>query len=319
MESSGRFTLQLRRLVNTSYNQCRSCSAIIAHEQPAFAGYSLDGTPLYVGECCKPSVHELASHIYWFWESDKRVPGGTVLWRYMDFSALVALLEHRTLHFARADQFADPFEAAAGARRLKPKWDKHHLAYFRSALSNLPDGTSVPEDQIEGQSEQLLQSMSAAFETLRQRSFVSCWHADPGESEALWRLYCPPPSAGVAIRTTAEKLLRALGYAPVKIGKVVYLDFAREFSGTYERIFSKRKSLKHEAEVRLVLEDGVSARDVGQSVGQSVPVDVSVLLEAIVPSPFAPRWFGDVLQATLKRYDVDASPRPSEILDEPFF
>jgi hypothetical protein len=143
MKSTGRITTALRRLMNASRDRCRSCGAELRNEVACYAGYAEDGRPLYVGDCCKDQLHELATHVYWWWESDKRVAPDTVLWRYMDFARLVAVLDSGTLHFARADQFSDPFEGASGSKELQRRWDEHYLAFFRHAIRTVPGQTKT--------------------------------------------------------------------------------------------------------------------------------------------------------------------------------
>ena len=134
--------------------------------------------------------------------------------------------------------------------------------------------------------------------------------------EALWRLYCPPGSAGIAIRTTAGALNSSLGDDPdISIGRVQYIDFNKGFAGTYDRIFWKRKSLAHEAEVRAVITEH---EELPES-GVRMPVDLKQLISAIVISPFAPVWFVDVLKETISRFDLDVPVRQSELTDQPFF
>jgi hypothetical protein len=258
----------------------------------------------------------LASHVYWWWESDKRVDPNTVLWRYVDFAKFVSLLEERSLHFSRADQLEDPFEAASGSVDNRSRWDAHYLEFFRNAIRTVP-GRQEPasEEDVEKEAQRLLREFSEGAELDRKRLFVSCWHANAGESEALWRLYCSPPSPGVAIQTRADYLLDAIGDAPIELGKVLYVDFRTGFAGVHERIFTKRKSLNHEAEVRLVLRKWT--KDPG--LGVSVPADLGRLITAVVPSPFAPTWFGSLVEKTLSRYNVNANVRRSELLAEPFF
>jgi len=97
MESTGRFTADLRRLMGRSYDVCQSCGSHLQHDVAAYAGYAADGLPLYVGVCCEALIAELATHVYWWWEVDKRCNPNTVLWRYMDFAKFVALLEQRAV------------------------------------------------------------------------------------------------------------------------------------------------------------------------------------------------------------------------------
>jgi hypothetical protein len=76
----------------------------------------------------------------------------------------------------------------------------------------------------------------------------------------------------------------------IRFGCVNYIDFKKRFAGTYDRVFYKRKSLSHEAEVRGVLNSGRSSPD---AVGVSVPIDLERLADRVVVSPFAPTWFSD--------------------------
>jgi hypothetical protein len=59
--------------------------------------------------------------------------------------------------------------------------------------------------------------------------------------------------------------------------------------------------------------------DAQDEVGLLMPVDIQKLLLSVVPSPFAPGWFASLVEATMKRFGVDANVTRSEILSEPFF
>jgi hypothetical protein len=250
MKSRGRFTDDLRRLMARSYDSCQSCGSKLPREIAAYAGYAADGSPLYVGECCLHLVAELATPVYWWWEVDKRCEPDAALWRYVDFAKFVALLEQRAIYFARADRLGDSFEGAAGITDRKPQWDAFYLDFFRRAVSTAPlQKEPLLKAHVEQEAARLLRDFSTIGERDRRCSFVSCWHASTGESEALWRLYCPPPMMGVAIRTTARLLIAALGDDPqIKLGRVQYVDFRKAFAGFHDRIYWKRKSLSHEAE-----------------------------------------------------------------------
>jgi hypothetical protein len=317
MKSTGHITRPLRRLMDDSRDRCSSCGNALPRDVASYAGYSADGEPLCVGECCKTQIHELATHVYWWWESDKRVSPDAVLWRYMDFARLLALLDSGALHFARVDQFADPFEAASGSKELQPRWDEHYLAFFRHAVRTGPGRSEPPDEaEVERDSARLLKDLSASALADRQRTFVSCWHANTGESEALWRLYCPPPAAGVVLQTTAGRLSDALGALDCKIGHVQYVDFSKAFAGLHERVFAKRKSLSHEHEVRAVVQQHHAAT----AVGISAPVNLESLIAGVIPSPFAPAWIAPLVESTLRRYGLSPGlVRRSEVLAEPFF
>jgi hypothetical protein len=106
---------------------------------------------------------------------------------------------------------------------------------------------------MDKQARSLLHQTSVVASAMRRYNFVSCWHANTGESEALWRLYSPNAHSGVAIKATADSLMRSLeDCSQVRLGRVLYIDYRTGFAGTNDRIFWKRKSLAHEAEVRAV-------------------------------------------------------------------
>lgn len=317
MDSTGKFNSELRALQSRSYDKCQSCGAQLPPNVPAYAGYAADGSARYVGSCCLDQIQELASHIYWWWEADKRVQSETSLWRYMELAKFLQLLEERTVFFSRADKFDDPFEGASGLAKREAEWDNFYLDYFRQLIRNPPPGgPPLTESDVEQNAQRLLSSIRSNAVRDRRTTFVSCWHANSGESEALWRLYCPPGSSGVAIKTTAGRFLQALDpTAQIKLGAVQYVDFRTSFAGFHDRIFWKRKSLAHEAEVRAVCRGNLS----DEWSGLPVAVDLSVLLEFVVPSPFAPAWFPKLLASIVKRFDLSTPVEESELLAQPFF
>jgi len=143
-----------------------------------------------------------------------------------------------------------------------------------------------------------------------------CWHENESESEALWRLYCPSPSAGVAIQTTFSKLGQSLGdRLDIEIGRIKYIDFRRDFADPNGAIFRKRKSLSHEREVRAVLH----LPDRPGEAGLLEPVDMSVLLQGVTISPFAPSWFRAVLTETMSKFGARTEIVESELVADPFF
>jgi len=317
MDSTGRFSNELMALRSRSYDRCQSCGSQLPRDVAAYAGYAADGTPRYVGNCCVSQISELATHVYWWWEADKRVESETSLWRYMDLAKFIHLLEEETLFFARADTFSDPFEGASGLLQREAEWDRWYLDYFRNAVRNPPEGyPPPPEEQVEANARRLLASIRGGAERDRRTTFVSCWHANTGESEALWRLYCPPGTVGVAIETSADRLFKALDPSTrIELGKVQYIDFRKSFAGFHDRIFWKRKSLSHEAEVRAV----TTAHLDEKWTGLPVAINLQTLCKSVVPSPFAPPWFTETLKALVARYQMQLSLVESELLARPFF
>jgi hypothetical protein len=197
-------------------------------------------------------------------------------------------------------------------------WDDHYLRFFQDAIQNPPEGYECEktQDEIEAEASRLLNQLELGGSNELRTTYVSCWHENEAESEALWRLYCPPSSVGVAIRTTFGDLKLAFDEdLSVEIGRVKYLDFQTQFAGVNDSIFRKRKSLQHEQEVRAVIRD----RTESKSLGISRPVNLAALANEVVISPFAPAWIESVFGDLLQRYAVSLPVKPSDLLSEPFF
>ncbi|MCA0202076.1 MAG: hypothetical protein LCH56_14815 [Proteobacteria bacterium] len=234
----------------------------------------------------------------------------------MDFAKFVALLESRSLYFSRADNLGDLFEGAAGFADRRAEWDAFYLEYFRESVRTAPGRTEpLATEYVEREAARLLKEISLVGERERRTTFVSCWHANGVESEALWRLYCPPPVIGVAVQTTAALLTDALGDPKIKIGRVQYVDFRKAFAGFHDRIFWKRKSLSHEMEVRAA----IAHHDGKEAVGVLRVVDIEKMVTSVVASPFAPSWFIPLVKSTMERFGVSLPVIHSELLAEPFF
>src|SRR5687767_13377849 len=91
------------------------------------------------------------------------VPPETQVWRYMDFPRFVALLEDHALFFARSTTMADPWEGAFGDANHELRPDVYGDLY-----------------------DKVVPAFREAFKQLRDRVFLSCWHASAVESAAMW-------------------------------------------------------------------------------------------------------------------------------------
>jgi hypothetical protein len=320
LKSTGRITHSLKKLMTNQWNSCSACGGAIPKGRPVFAGYDIQANPIFVGVCCADHLSELASPTYWgvTHTLNIAVRDEQVLWRYMDFAKFLAMLKQKGLYFAKADRLEDPFEGAMGLARREEAWDSYYLEYFRRVVATPPPGSAVrdlsPQD-IESSAQRLLEQLKAG--NLKDRSsLVSCWHANTVESEALWRLYCPPSTAGVAIRTTARALWAATSEEPsAVVGRVHYVDFRTDYADLQERIFCKRLSLAHENEVRAVIQGNLDS-SIG---GRLVLCELASLIECVVVSPFAPPWFPEIAEDVTDRFGYNFEVRPSELLDQPFY
>jgi hypothetical protein len=319
LKSNGRITHRLRRLMTQQWNKCSVCGSHITEGRPAFAGYDSKSDALLVGTCCASELQELATPVYWSNSLNLSVHDSQAVWRYMDFAKFVAMLQQKGLYLSRADRFDDRFEGATGVTARQTNWDEYYLDYVRKLVVTPPAGYPIPQytaEQIEAQANRLLKSMKFVALDARQL-LVNCWHGGEGEAEALWRLYSPPGTSGVAIRSTVGNLWDACEqYDRAIVGRVHYVDFRCSFASIQtERIFQKRRTLSHEKEVRMVLpNERQSPVD-----GKILACDLEKLISEVVISPFAPSWSFDVISDILRRYEYSFDLKQSELLDEPFF
>lgn len=319
LKSHGRIPQKLRRLITQQWNECFVCRSHIPQGRPAFAGYDSNSNPLYVGACCADHLQELASPVYWSDSLNLSVSDAQSVWRYMDFAKFIAMLKHGGLYLSRADKFDDRFEGATGIALRQANWDKFYLDYFRKLVVTPPPGYPIPEysaEKIEADATRLLKSMRGIGLEAR-KLLVSCWHGSDSESEALWRLYSPPSTPGVAIRSTVGKLWDACASDDNAIvGRVHYVDYSNSFASVQnERIFQKRISLSHEQEVRIVLRN----QQRSPVDGKVLPCELEKVILEVVISPFSPSWFIDMVSDVVKKYNYSFDLKRSDLLDEPFF
>jgi hypothetical protein len=114
LNSTGRISNALRRVMTQQYNRCSLCSEVAEHGRPVFAGYNEKSEPIVVCAGCAEELKELATPVYWSGTFDLSVDENQNLWRYMDFSKFVAMMQQGGIYFTRAANFDDRFEAAAG-------------------------------------------------------------------------------------------------------------------------------------------------------------------------------------------------------------
>ena len=232
-------------------------------------------------------------------------PDDALLWRYMDITKFLSLLNFQALFFARSDKLGDPFEGSFSKVNvsLRP-----HIYRFDA----IPDA------------EEHFSNFYRIMRRFRQFVVVNCWHWNQYESAAMWNRYAKD-NYGLALRTDCKSLSRCLAVnRNVKIGKVKYLDYSTTFiqeSDPMAPFMCKRKSFAHEAEVRAVIRLGSlnnAARNPAPcDTGILQPVDVESLVKEIVVSPQSPDWFVELVQAIVAKYDFRIPVHRSSLDEDP--
>ena len=237
------------------------------------------------------------------------------IWRYMDFTKFMSLVDTKKLFFTRPDKFEDPFEGS---------WPKINVAAREFA-----------PDDLEGESrDAYLKAMKVLGEHNKgwlRFNAVNCWHANEYESAAMWKLYLKSDE-GIAIQSTYKRLKESiLSEDDVFIGKVKYIDYETEFidaNNQYGSLIHKRKSFEHEKEVRAVItkwpklsDDKINFKNAPDTIKGGIPVkmDIENLVEKIYIAPNSPEWFADLLTAIIKKYGYNFEIIHSKMNESPLF
>ena len=227
-----------------------------------------------------------------------------VLWRYMDFTKYVSLLQLSALHFARVDLLGDPFEGSRS--RMNP--------LMRPALyqNNIPDEAFKWFDDYS--------------RMLRTSTFINCWHESTHESAALWKLYAQD-GQGIAMQTTCGRLKECLKTEDkVYIGRAEYVDFDNTFISERNSLAPftyKRREYAHEHEVRAVVrhepdEQIVAAEGrVLSGSGLYYSVSLDKLIHHVRISPYATDWFTELVQSVTASHGLRVSVQPSSLSQVP--
>lgn len=314
-------SLMHSREIDIFYNEhkwgCTNCEKKFINGMCAHLGYLQDNNPAVLCDDCSQLLKETVVRYHWQEDYFDKPNPDDKLWRYMDLGKLISIISRKELYFSSADTFDDPFEGAKGVEERKSKWDEFYLQFFREAIRTIPgtDLTQWSDEEIESNAQRMLKESDAIGLKNRKNTYVSCWYGSNYESEAMWKLYSMNVTNAVAIQTTAKHLYEALDRDPyIDIGKIRYIDYRKQFAPVNGAYWYKRKAFEHEREVRAVF-----TRYENNGKGVSVPVNIETLIDYIYISPYAPKWFEDVVHSVADKYDIKKPIKYSEINDKPFF
>ena len=245
-----------------------------------------------------------------------------VLWRYLDFTKFVSLLDKRALFLARADKLMDPFEGSF------PKVDvARYIESYQETIKLLQENLPYP---IPESGHPVLDFGRDS----RKFTLVSCWHESSHESAAMWRLYSGEQD-GIAIRTDFQSLAKSFTCKDdIFIGKVKYIDFdsaSIHDSNALAPFLHKRDSFEHEKEVRAINWDLPIPSPITpenctpdfstplHEVGAYRQVDLSRLVREVIVAPYAADWFKELVHSVAVLYGLEVPVRRSLLADVPFW
>ena len=265
-------------------------------------------------------------------------PGPTdTLWRYFSFEKFAILLSKKSLYFATANQFEDPFEG--------------HVPLL---IDNLY------KQHTQRLGEKGSRAVIKLWEEWRKWVMCSCWYHGDHESMAMWeRERYSRHNSGIAIKTTMQSLEDSFIHkdeedVDVYIGKVKYIDYQNldvppdilNMNTIYTPFFYKRKAFESEKEVRAIIDaspyierrfyrvkEGFSLTPEefdlrtlkrkmrypksNEDKGKNLCVCLETLIDGIIVAPGAPCWITKAIKSMVQDYGFDFEVNPSTLLDEP--
>jgi len=221
------------------------------------------------------------------------------IWRYVDFTKFVSLLDRSSLFFSRVDRLDDPFEGS----------------YSKANIPLRPIVYDTPENELKG--------LSELIQRARELFAVSCWHLNDYESAAMWKLYLKS-GGGIAIRSTFDRLKNCLmdETPDVYIGEVKYIDYERDFmaeGNVLSPLMYKRKSFEHERELRAVVQVPSENGKALFGDGLFISVDLGTLIDKIYLAPTSAKWLFELVESVTRKYGLDKEVLQSSLDDVPVY
>jgi hypothetical protein len=214
------------------------------------------------------------------------------VWRYMPFSRFRDLVHTSELNLHRLDKLED--------------FDPHEGRWLEGVEDlRFTDGVDDP------------QSLVAALELERTRTFVSCWTLRLKEMTDMWNRF-EPLDEPVAIVAVYRDLIASLSASTLSlaIGGVCYMDTLAEFVERFDRVntynlpFCKRSRFREEQEVRVVHQQD-SAWDLGSDIRAAI--DLGQLRPRVVLPPLCTSELTDRVTEVLAFHDYQWEVRPSSL------
>ncbi len=240
-------------------------------------------------------------------------PPDATLWRYVNFTKFVSMLDTNALFFSRADKLGDPFEGS-----------------FPRANREV-DPSSFADPYLAD----LLERHRGFVQDIRPFTLVNCWHESTHESTAMRNQYSEKHE-GVAIKTDFLSLSQSFVCSEtIFIGRVDYVDYETAsfpILNDFAPFLHKRKSSEHEKEIRAInidfpLPPGLLDPDVDlepldlskatYDVGAYRDVDLSVLVNELIVAPYAEDWFLELVRSIATHFSLEAPITRSSLADTP--
>ena len=233
-----------------------------------------------------------------------------IIWRYIDFTKLVDLLNTHCLFFTQAEYFEDIFEGSLTKETVKARSKQFDELMKNGKLNK----------------KYTLDFWQKSGEDSKKEMAINCWHMNNYESAAMWKLYLKS-NEGIAIQSTYSRLIESLNENEVSInvGTVTYVDYEKDFipyGNGFSAYVHKRKSFEHERELRCIIwqvaGDNIDKVNFEQG-GVKIKVNLEKLIENIFVSPDSPPWLTELVIDVVKKFGINVTVTNSRLNDKPIY
>lgn len=243
------------------------------------------------------------------------------IWRYMDFTKFLSLLDKESLHFSRTDLLEDKFEGSL------PKSPSQKRIWHNGENSKDKKTPSITK-------------------FFKYCSYICSFYMNNFESAAMWQLYSKT-NKGIAIQSTFRRLCECFtsDSPDIYIGEVNYIDYNNEDIDPYN-LFNpfvhKRKSFEFENELRAYIFEGENFRALPMpestkkfieehgleikehsmdelELSRYIKIDLTKFIENIYIAPNAPIWYHDLVQSMVDKFELDTRINQSSLDEDPLF
>ncbi len=210
----------------------------------------------------------------------------TKIWRYMDFTKFVYMLEKGGLFFPKVESFKDPYEGS---------YSRGNLSIRKFVFSKAKE-----KKKFQGQIDEIKQ--------IKPHININCWHMNDFESAGMWKLYSKT-NESICIQTTFGRLEKALPNN-IKFGKVKYINYDKDWipeSDVYYPFIYKRLSFEHERELRAIFDSSDNYFNESfekNENGYWINLNLQTLVQRIYVSPEAQDWFEEVVEKVKNKYNL---------------
>ena len=234
--------------------------------------------------------------------------------KYMDLAKFISLLHSKSLFFCRLDKLEDKFEGSSPKRNLEHNEFLFRQRYEQNHLKSSNIDESVAKDLfVRNNIEDKLKSLYC----------VCCWNKYNSESYALWKIYSEI-NKGIMITSSIEKIKKSFNSTPenIQLSEVRYINHDTDLIGKGNSnypIIHKNVAYNYEDELRLIhlveAENGLFYDWNSQvnSSGKLLSNNLDILIDEIILSPYAPKWFFDIVQDLTIKYNLNKRIKHSNI------